>query len=57
MPMQLRMFAEEALGEPAPGTMPGAGASMRGMMTLMEAGGRGDGLSYSLMNVGERRRS
>ncbi|KAF1971628.1 hypothetical protein BU23DRAFT_590544 [Bimuria novae-zelandiae CBS 107.79] len=51
MPMQLRMFAEEALGEPAPGTPAGAGKSMRSMMTMMESGGAGDGLQYSMMNV------
>ncbi|KAJ4358294.1 uncharacterized protein N0V89_002875 [Didymosphaeria variabile] len=56
MPMQLRMFAEEALGEPAPGTLPGAGAGMRALMTMMEAGGTGDGLHYSMHNISERRR-
>lgn len=55
MPMQLRMFAEEALGEPAPGTMPGQGKTMRGFLVKTEMGADEGGQEWHVKTLNAER--
>jgi hypothetical protein len=49
--MQLRMFVEEALGLPAPGTQAGAGQVMRSLMISMEKNDKPDDKYVSMTNI------
>lgn len=51
MPMQLRMFVEEALGMPAPGTQAEAGQVMRSIMISMEKNDKPDDKYVSMTNI------